>query len=279
MDIRALSLPEDHPDFDAALLQRFADWQQAFDLQSGPLAAFAVLEGYADGKARVFVACHHLIVDAVSLQVIVDDLRRLSQEETLPEKASSYRQWVNHLRQRAQITSHEREEWLGQCRAAKFMRCKRWAEPRRRVMPLRPSCRLMQHLAMFGMQPQDMVAWAVGRVLHDLTGQTAFSLWFEGHGRQTDERTLDISRTMGWFTSRYPVRFSYQRDAREHLLAVKNNLRRWSQRAENFGVLCGLPVVRGRHQHQPGQDGGGVTGRWITTLWGCIAMPPRKGRI
>ena len=43
LDIRALSLPEDHPDFDAALLQRFADWQQAFDLQSGPLAAFAVL--------------------------------------------------------------------------------------------------------------------------------------------------------------------------------------------------------------------------------------------
>ncbi|CAI1711099.1 Linear gramicidin synthase subunit D [Serratia marcescens] len=248
LDIRALSLPEDHPDFDAALLQRFADWQQAFDLQSGPLAAFAVLEGYADGKARVFVACHHLIVDAVSLQVIVDDLRRLSQEETLPEKASSYRQWVNHLRQRAQITSHEREEWLGQLPGSEVHALQAlggtattrhalaWGEG--------PSCRLMQHLAMFGMQPQDMVAWAVGRVLHDLTGQTAFSLWFEGHGRQADERTLDISRTMGWFTSRYPVRFSYQRDAREHLLAVKNNLRRWSQRAENFGVLCGLPVVR-----------------------------------
>lgn len=162
LDIRALSLPEDHPDFDAALLQRFADWQQAFDLQSGPLAAFAVLEGYADGKAVVFVACHHLIVDAVSLQVIVDDLRRLSQEETLPEKASSYRQWVNHLRQRAQITSHEREEWLGQLPGSEVHALQAlggttttrhafaWGEG--------PSCRLMQHLAMFGMQPQDMVA-------------------------------------------------------------------------------------------------------------------------
>ena len=85
---------------------------------------------------------------------------------------------------------------------------------------------------------------------------------------------------MGWFTSRYPVRFSYQRDAGEHLLAVKNNLRRWSQRAENFGVLCGLPVVREDGiSINYGQDGGGVTGRWITTLWGCIAMPPVKGRI
>lgn len=45
LDIRALSLPEDHPDFDAALLQRFADWQQAFDLQSGPLARLPFLKG------------------------------------------------------------------------------------------------------------------------------------------------------------------------------------------------------------------------------------------
>lgn len=62
-----------------------------FDLQAGPLAAFALLDGFADGKARVFVACQNLIFDAVSLQVITDDLRHLSLEALVPEKASSYR--------------------------------------------------------------------------------------------------------------------------------------------------------------------------------------------
>lgn len=248
LNIRTLPFSEDHPDFGTVLLQYFADWQQVFDIETGPLATFAVLDGYADGNTRLFIACHHLIVDTISLQVIIDDLRRLSQGETLPEKVSSYRQWVNHLQQRVQMRLPEREAWLEQLPRSEVYALQALGgletTQHTQVWGERQSRRLIQYLAMFDMQPNDMITWAVSRILHDLTGQRTFSLWFEGHGRQSDEKTLDISRTMGWFTCRYPVRLSYQSDAKEHLLTVKNNLRRWSQRAEYFASLCGLPIVR-----------------------------------
>lgn len=40
------------------------------------------------------------------------------------------------------------------------------------------------------------------------------------------------------------MRLSYQSDAREHLIAVKNNLRRCALQAENFSGLYGLPPVK-----------------------------------
>jgi len=51
----------------------------------------------------------------------------------------------------------------------------------------RQSQRPTQHLAIFDMPPQAAVASALDRV-----GKTTFSLWFQGHGRQTDDRFLDI---------------------------------------------------------------------------------------
>ena len=59
-------------------------------------------DGLFDGAqpARYLVfAAHHLVVDAVSWQIITDHLKILLGGEKLPEKTASYRQWQEHRHQ------------------------------------------------------------------------------------------------------------------------------------------------------------------------------------
>ena len=40
-------------------------------------------------------------------------------------------------------------------------------------------------------------------------GQPILSVDLEGHGREEIIEDVDLSRTVGWFTSIYPVHFKY----------------------------------------------------------------------
>ncbi|CAM5450414.1 hypothetical protein SGLAM104S_10587 [Streptomyces glaucescens] len=52
-------------------------------------------------------------------------------------------------------------------------------------------------------QVNDVLLGALSRVLADWTGGERVTVLLEGHGREDD--TLDLSRTVGWFTAQYPV--------------------------------------------------------------------------
>ncbi|CAF3385582.1 unnamed protein product, partial [Rotaria socialis] len=69
-------------------------WQSQFDIEKGPLWAIGYLNGFAEGRAQVWFAMHHLIVDTVSWRIICDDLRRLYDgSSNLGKKGSSYGEW------------------------------------------------------------------------------------------------------------------------------------------------------------------------------------------
>ncbi|MBX9336213.1 non-ribosomal peptide synthetase, partial [Serratia marcescens] len=69
-------------------------WQSGLDPTTGPICRFVyIFDSRAPGYALMFCAFHHLIVDVVSWRVIVSDLQRLHQGESLPAKGTSYRQW------------------------------------------------------------------------------------------------------------------------------------------------------------------------------------------
>src|SRR5262249_21775994 len=61
----------------------------------------------------------------------------------------------------------------------------------------------------------------------------------EGHGREEIGPAIDVSRTVGWFTSLFPVRLTVPTDADEAstLKAVKEQLRAVPQRGFGYGGL------------------------------------------
>src|SRR5690606_13260615 len=90
---------------------QFTAWQADFDLEAGPVYRIGYLDGLADGSARVFVACHHLIVDAVSWRVLAEDLEALYYRRSLPPTGSTYQQWTMAVQQYASQHPEEHGYW------------------------------------------------------------------------------------------------------------------------------------------------------------------------
>lgn len=86
------------------------EWQRKFDIQNGPTACVAYLEGFENGTARMWIAMHHLIVDTVSWQVISQDLHTLFHGGELGSRSTSYRQWAERIRQYS-ISPSEELHW------------------------------------------------------------------------------------------------------------------------------------------------------------------------
>jgi non-ribosomal peptide synthase protein (TIGR01720 family) len=70
----------------------------------------------------------------------------------------------------------------------------------------------------------------------------------EGHGREQIMEDADINRTVGWFTSIYPILIdiSYESDLSRQIKEVKEMLRRLPNKGIGYGILRYLTA----HEHK-----------------------------
>ncbi len=73
--------------------------------------------------------------------------------------------------------------------------------------------------------------------LQQTFGKTCCTITLEGHGREAIDPRLDVSRTVGWFTTMYPVQLTIQADIANTLIATKEMLRAIPHRGLGFGAL------------------------------------------
>ncbi len=91
---------------------------------------------------------------------------------------------------------------------------------------------------------QELLLAALAQTLCEWTRQTDIAVALEGHGREAElmpsdnpQAALDLSRTVGWFTSLYPVKLSPQTSEVDTVKTVKEQLRRVPDRGLGYGVL------------------------------------------
>ena len=91
---------------------------------------------------------------------------------------------------------------------------------------------------MYHSQINDLLLTALAESFRPWTGRESLLIDVEGHGRE-DIGAIDVSRTIGWFTSIYPVRLSLRPgmplDA--SLQSVKNQLRQIPDKGIGYGLL------------------------------------------
>ncbi|WP_054886198.1 non-ribosomal peptide synthase/polyketide synthase [Pseudomonas sp. NBRC 111130] len=255
---------------DAQALEQLANQaQRSLDLGEGPMWR-AMHVSMADGEARLLLVIHHLVVDAVSWRVLLEDLRTayeaccLGQEPRLPMRSSSYRAWVERLVQDAgRIAAEESDWWLGQLdRAGQDLPCD---NPRGRnqvseqavarvVLDSTPTSRLLKEApAAYGTQINDLLLTALGRVLCRWSEQESVLVQLEGHGREDVFEALDLSRTLGWFTSMFPVRLQPEADIGSSILAIQGQLQAVPNKGIGYGVLryLGEPALGERLARLP----------------------------
>ncbi|MEC4878444.1 non-ribosomal peptide synthase/polyketide synthase [Pseudomonas sp. NC26] len=243
--------------------------QRSLDLANGPMWR-ALHVAMADGEARLLLVIHHLVVDAVSWRVLLEDLRTAYEaccqglEPVLPMRSSSYRAWVERLAQDAgRIASEETDWWLGQLdRPGRDLPCD---NPRGRnevsqqavarvVLSAAHTTRLLKEApAAYGTQINDLLLTALGRVLCRWSEQESVLVQLEGHGREDLFEALDLSRTLGWFTSMFPVRLQPEADMGGSIRAIQGQLQAIPNKGIGYGVLryLGEPALGERLARLP----------------------------
>ncbi|WP_409520693.1 amino acid adenylation domain-containing protein, partial [Pseudomonas sp.] len=255
---------------DAQALEQLANQaQRSLNLADGPMWR-AMHVTMADGEARLLLVIHHLVVDAVSWRVLLEDLRSAyeacsqGQQPTLPLRSSSYRAWVERLAADAErIAAEQSAWWLQQLeRPGQDLPCD---NPRGRnqvseqavarvVLDSSPTSRLLKEApAAYGTQINDLLLTALGRVLCRWSEQDSVLVQLEGHGREDLFENLDLSRTLGWFTSMFPVRLQPEQDIGSSILAIQGQLQAVPDKGIGYGVLryLGPPALGERLARLP----------------------------
>uniref|UniRef100_UPI001FCA17DD condensation domain-containing protein n=1 Tax=Xenorhabdus vietnamensis TaxID=351656 RepID=UPI001FCA17DD len=196
------------------------------------------LTGWSDGSARLFFAFHHLIIDAVSWRIIADDMRLLLTGHTLPAKTSSYRQWVAAMQAYAGTHQDEVTYWQQVIED----KADHYAQGEANHHHVRLSVEQTQTLlyeanAGYHTEINDLLLSALTIALQNTFNQSTNHITLEGHGREAIDETLDLSQTVGWFTTIYPVRLESQSTVSDTIVYTKEMLRKVPNKGVGYGAL------------------------------------------
>ena len=228
-------------------------WQHSLDLDRGPLMRIGHFDLGAGGGVLVWIA-HHLIVDAVSWRVLLEDVEAAYRDRELPPVPTSLRRWSDALAARARSTevARELERWLAHAVAPARIRpdgpdpaaadlVADQAEVTARLDVATTRALLQQAPAAYHTQINDLLLTALGRALAAATGASELRVDLEGHGREELGPDIDVSRTVGWFTTLFPLRLSIRNgEPGADIRAVKEALRGLPLRGLDYGLLAYL---------------------------------------
>ena len=71
----------------------------------------------------------------------------------------------------------------------------------------------------------------------EISGQSKIAVCLEGHGREPIHRKVDIDRTVGWFTSSFPVLLECADDVEEAVINTKEMLRKIPNHGLGYALL------------------------------------------
>ncbi|MEW1896264.1 amino acid adenylation domain-containing protein [Streptomyces albidoflavus] len=248
-----------------------AVWRQAaeaaqagFDLAGGPLVRMVAgvpaqpAAGAGQSVVRVLFTVHHLLTDGVSWRVLLDDLAtahaqvRAGQDVDLGPKTSSERQWARRLAEHTAAGGFDAQ-------------LPYWREVAERAdtgpLPLddpdgdatvgaqetvsvaldaeETRALLTEVPPVHATRVDDVLLTALARTLRGWTGRDRLAVHLEGHGREELFADLDLTRTVGWFTSIYPVALALPEGEGwgPAVTAVKEQLRAVPERGIGYGAL------------------------------------------
>jgi amino acid adenylation domain-containing protein/non-ribosomal peptide synthase protein (TIGR01720 family) len=241
----------------SADIERVADKiQRGLNLSEGPLAGFALIRLGEQKSSRLLIVIHHLAVDITSWRILLEDFQTAceqfsrQEEVELPARTTSFALWSQHLNRFAQSAelSVEAEYWRNVVNhetarlpldfegennedssgvvLSTFSREETWSLLRDLPKALRAL-------------PSEVLLTALTQSVVEWTDKKSLLVEMEGHGRESISETLDLSRTVGWFTTLYPVRLDIAEagDSLAALKLIKEQVRNVPCGGIGFGAL------------------------------------------
>ncbi|HVW28435.1 MAG TPA: amino acid adenylation domain-containing protein, partial [Polyangiaceae bacterium] len=227
--------------------------QRSLDLGRGLLlqAGYFRMPGTS---ARLLLVIHHLAVDGVSWRILLEELEAAYEQaargEPIDERPAPTRWslWATELDRYARKPelAGERAYWeavVGPATAelpalergsasdaGRGERVQRWDAVATRALLEEPA-------RTYRMRVDELLLAALAHVLAEWTGRSSVVMELEGHGREEVLGAVDPSRTVGWFTARYPVRLRAEPSSVELLENTKETLRSVPNKGLGWGLL------------------------------------------
>ncbi|MGW3463079.1 amino acid adenylation domain-containing protein, partial [Streptomyces olivaceoviridis] len=252
-DLTGLSAEE----ADAAMAKAADELHASFDLARGPQLRAALFTGEPERPAFLLLVAHHLVVDAVSWRILRDDLETAYQQAlagrpvTLGERGTSFRAWSRGLAGYVAEggLDHELPYWEQAVDTEPAPPAPTAAGPAATVsveLGEEDTTALLRSApTAYRTRVNDVLLAALTLALARWTGHDRVRLDLEGHGREDLLDGVDLSRTVGWFTTVYPVAVQVpdpgdlgpDRDWRSLVKSVRRQLRAVPGNGIGFGAL------------------------------------------
>jgi amino acid adenylation domain-containing protein/non-ribosomal peptide synthase protein (TIGR01720 family) len=231
-----------------------AEAQASLNLTDGPIIRAVMFDMPGGEHARLLIIIHHLAVDAFSWSVLLEDFEAAYQQfeagapARLPRKTSSIKQWAERLYKSRQSLKQESSYWLALAEGDVPripVDCSNQPNLEGSARTVTVSLAVEQTRALlydapraYRTQINDVLLTALAQAFARWTGQSSILVELEGHGREEFEG-IDLSRTVGWLTSAYPVKLTLggSFDSGGALRSVKEQLRDVPARGIGYGVL------------------------------------------
>ena len=253
---------------DASRETALSRMQASLDPARGDLLVAGWIEGAGMRPPSIVLAVHHLACDGISLRILLDDLRqalldlRASRPPQLGPRTGSVQQWAALLPRLAhqESTAAELPYWqlagslpppaLPQLGAASDADVVAQECSETVCLEAAQTALLLRHDPGTGATVEDHLIAAVTLALGDWSGERLACVELEGHGRETahgGETGIDLGRTVGWFSSRFPAWFDLEGvQAGAAVATIAEQRRAIPARGFGYGLLryCGAEAAR-----------------------------------
>lgn len=234
--------------------------QQSISLTDGPLIRLGLFQ--TDEGDHLLITIHHIAVDGYSWRILLEDMRDgyaqcvNQQAIRLKAKTDSLQAWTSLLTEYAQREDVKSEltYWLQlekmvgdslsvrQLNSSPLSCLNRWRDLSSVVVvwDAEESETILRKVHQVSrIEAYDIMLTAFGMTLAEWSGGNHFRVDVEGHGRERISERINVSRTVGWFTSIYPVvlQIAVADSACEALERTEQMLRRIPYKGFNYGVL------------------------------------------
>ena len=266
------AIPE--AELESIISTKASEIQSSLNLATPPLMKVVWFDCGRDKPGRLLVVVHHLLIDGVSWRIWLEDLEtaykqiEAGNQIQLPAQTTSFKYWSQKLTEYAAgiRVFQELDYWLGQAQGQATplpqdfnQGTNSFAAAQTITVTLdsnHTQLALQQVSSIDNTQINDLLLTALLLAYNSWTGENSLLVELEGHGRESLFEEVDLSRTLGWFTTHFPQLLKCEpgTDTAITLQSVKAQLHACPNHGIGYGLLrylCNNQEIMTKLQNLP----------------------------
>ncbi|MEB2302388.1 amino acid adenylation domain-containing protein [Lysinibacillus xylanilyticus] len=244
-------------------------YQHELDIENGDLLKVFVMSGKKE--SYILIILHHLVVDEVSWHVLLEDFTigykqlQAKQQIHFGDKTDSYLAYREQLQKYVEDGHIEKEKEYWD-KTVRHIQQYNSGEKGKQAFSFEDNLNIHislgeEHtLALLGdanyaynTQIQDLLLAALSLTINNRKNKPSIVIDVESHGRESLFEETDITRTVGWFTSIYPIAIPIKdmEDVGNVIIQTKETLRNVPKNGIGYGLLRYIVKDPAYNQQRP----------------------------